>query len=159
MPVESNFDMAALKKYAESKKDDFIEAAVEAYKITCIEAVRRAKQTNTYKDQTHRLRSSIGCVLYHDGVEVYNYFESTGGEAGGEGVQLGLTQARNLAELQGNKSIVAVLIAGAHYAVYVEAKGYDVLTGSTLRFTDDLKEEFSNIQKAFKEHVKGKFNL
>jgi len=159
MPVESNFDMAALKKYAESKKDDFIEAAVEAYKITCIEAVRRAKQTNTYKDQTHRLRSSIGCVLYHDGVEVYNYFESTGGEAGGEGVQLGLTQARNLAELQGNKSIVAVLIAGAHYAVYVEAKGYDVLTGSTLRFTEDLKEEFSNIQKAFKEHVKGKFNL
>lgn len=159
MPVESNFDMAALKKYAESKKDDFIEAAVEAYKITCIEAVRRAKQTNTYKDQTHRLRSSIGCVLYHDGVEVYNYFESTGGEAGGEGVQLGLTQARNLAELQGNKSIVAVLIAGAHYAVYVEAKGYDVLTGSTLRFTDDLKEEFSKIQKAFKEHVKGKFNL
>jgi len=159
MPVESNFDMAALKKYAESKKDDFIEAAVEAYKITCIEAVRRAKQTNTYKDQTHRLRSSIGCVLYHDGVEVYNYFESTGGEAGGEGVQLGLTQARNLAELQGNKSIVAVLIAGAHYAVYVEAKGYDVLTGSTLRFTDDLKEEFSKTQKAFKEHVKGKFNL
>lgn len=159
MGMESNFDISALRKYAESKKDDFVEAALEAYKLTCISMVKRAKQTDTYKDQTHKLRSSIGCVLYHDGVEVFNYFESTGGEMGGKGVQEGLMQARLVAEQQGNKSIVAVVVAGADYALYVESKGYDVLTGSTLRFSSELKAEFDNVKNAFKDHIKGKFEL
>lgn len=159
MPVKSNLDMSALRKYAESKKEAFTEAALEAYKIACIKMVQRAKQTNTYKDQTHKLRSSIGCVIYYNGKEVYNYFESTGGEKGGEGVQEGLAYARIIAGQQGNKTIVSVMVAGAKYALYVEAKGYDVLTGSSRKFNDDLKIEFDNVINAFKKHIQEKFNI
>jgi hypothetical protein len=173
MGIQSNFDMSALRRYAYEQKDKFVEAALEAYRLACIQMVDRAKQTNTYQDQTHKLRSSIGCVLYHNGVEVFNYFESTGGEKGGEGVQQGIAYARSIAEQQGNKTIVAVVVAGAEYALYVEAghnmkkkdgtkiyvTGQDVLTGSTRQFSSDLKVEFDNVKNAFKEHVKGKFDL
>jgi hypothetical protein len=159
MGIQSNFDMSALRRYAYKQKDKFVEAALEAYKLACIKMVDRAKQTKTYQDQTHKLRSSIGCVLYHNGVEVYNYFESTGGEKGGEGVQQGLAYAKSVAEQQGDKTIVAVVVAGADYALYVESKGYDVLTGSTRQFSSDLKVEFDNVKNAFKEHVKGKLDL
>lgn len=159
MGIEANFNMDALRKYAYEKKDEFIEAALEAYKLACIKMVQRAKQTNTYQDQTHKLRSSIGCVLYHNGAEVFNYFESTGGEKGGDGVQEGLACARSVAEQQGNKAIVAVVVAGADYALYVEAKGYDVLTGSKRQFHDDLKSEFDNVKSAFNDHIRDKFNI
>jgi len=159
MPIQPDFDMSALRKYAESKKEEFAEAALEAYKIACIKMVQRAKQTNTYKDQTHKLRSSIGCVIYYNGKEVYNYFESTGGEKGGEGVQEGLAYARSIAGQQDDKIIVSVMVAGAEYALYVEAKGYDVLTGSTRQFSDDLNIEFDNVINAFKEHIQEKFNI
>lgn len=159
MGIQSNLNMTALRKYAESKMDAFVEAAIEAYKLACIAMVTRAKQVNTYKDQTHKLRSSIGCVLYRDGVEVFNYFESTGGELGGDGVQSGLAQARLTAEQQGDKAIVAVAVAGAEYALYVEAKGYDVLTGSTRGFANDLKTEFENITTAFSKNISEHFNI
>lgn len=158
MGIESNFNMSAIREYAYSKRDKFEEAALEAYKFACIEMVKRAKQTNTYQDQTHKLRSSIGCVLYHNGVEVFNYFESTGGEMGGEGAQDGLMKARLVAEQQGDKTIVSVVVAGADYALYVESKGYDVLTGSTRQFSADLKAEFQNVKDAFKSHIEGKIN-
>lgn len=158
MGIQSNFGMAALRKYAQSKKDKFVESSLEAYKTACIKMVQRAKQTNTYEDQTHALRSSIGCVLYHNGVEVYNYFESTGGTGGEEGAQKGLSKARGVAENEGDKAIVAVVVAGMDYALYVESKGYDVLTGSTRQFGSDLKAEFQNVKDAFKEHLEGKIN-
>jgi len=159
MGIEANFDLQAVRKYVESKKDAFVEAALEAYKLTCIAMVKRAKETDTYKDQTHKLRSSIGCVLYHDGVEVFNYFESTGGEMGGEGVQEGLAHARLVAEQQVDKTIVAVVVAGADYALYVESNGFDVLTGSTYGFSSDLKREFKDIMDAFSDNVREHFNI
>ena len=51
------------------------------------------------------------------------------------------------------------MVAGAEYALYVEAKGYDVLTGSTRQFSDDLKIEFDNVINVFKEHIQEKFNI
>lgn len=158
MAIQSNVDMSALRKYAHSKRNLFEEAVFEAYKTACIKLVQRAKQTNTYMDQTHALRSSIGCVIYHKGVEVYNYFESTGGEGGAEGVQNGLSEARRIAEQQGDKTFVAVAVAGMHYAIYVESRGYDVLTGSTRQFTSDLNSELRNVKSAFKSHIEGVVN-
>lgn len=154
MGVKPQFDMSAIRKYAQSKRDEFIQAALEAYKLTCIEIVNRAKSVDTYKDQTHALRSSIGCVVYHNGVEVFNYFEANGGENGTGGVNTGLEFARSIADVDTDKEIVAVIVAGMEYAIYVEAKGFDVLTGSTLRFEDNLKAEFQNLKDGFVEHLK-----
>ncbi len=159
MGIQAKFNMDAIRKYAHSKKPEFEKATLEAYKMACIKMVDRAKRTNTYQDQTHKLRSSIGCVLYFNGKEVFNYFESTGGEKGGEGVQEGLVYARSIVKSAKTKGIVAVVVAGADYARYVESKGYDVLKGSTQRFADDLKVEFNNVKNEFKKHIKSKSGL
>lgn len=159
MGVEVNFDMDAIRKYAYSKLAEWEEVMIQAYKTACVEMVKRAKQTNTYKDQTSKLRSSIGCVLYHNGIEVFNYFQSEGGEMGEHGVARGLSFARNKAEESGDQLLVAVVVAGAEYACYVEAKGLDVLTGSSYGFEADLQTQIEMGIDAFKEHITDKFGL
>ena len=99
---------------------------------------------DTYKDQTHRLRSSLGYVIYKDGQQVASNFQSTGGEKGDEGVQIGIRKAAEAAA--GIPGIVAVVVAGADYASYVEAKGFDVLTGSALQLQQLFEAELKNLQ-------------
>lgn len=159
MGIQANFDMNAIRRYAYSKLNEWEEVMIQAYKMACIEMVKRAKQTNTYQDQTSKLRSSVGCVLYHKGVEVFNYFESEGGAMGEQGVSQGLSFARSKAEESGDHFLVAVIVAGAEYARYVEAKGLDVLTGSSYGFEDDLKAQIDIGIDAFKEHIVDKFGL
>lgn len=153
MGIQANFDMSAIRAYAYSKHDELMEALMEAMKTACIKMVKRAKQTNTYKDQTHKLRSSIGCVLYHNGLEVFNYFEDTGGEMGIDGVNQGLAFARKKAGEEAGHAMVAVVVAGAEYARYVEHKGFDVLTGSSYEFEADIGNEIREVMGAFKKHV------
>lgn len=159
MGIQANFDIEAIRRYAYSKLNEWEEVMIQAYKAACIEMVNRAKQTNTYQDQTGKLRSSIGCVLYHKGVEVFNYFESEGGEIGEQGVAQGLSFARNKAEESGDRLLVAVIVAGAEYASYVEAKGFDVITGSSYGFENELRAQIERGIDAFKEHISDKFGL
>lgn len=159
MGIQANFDIDAIRRYAYSQINKWEDIMIQAYKTASIEMVKRAKQTNTYKDQTSKLRSSIGCVLYYKGVEVFNYFESEGGEMGEQGVTSGLAFAKRKAEESGDHLLVAVIVAGAEYARYVEAKGLDVLTGSSYGFETDLMTQIELGVDAFKEHISDKFGL
>ena len=145
MPVTPSFDPDAIRRAVYARVDAVEETIVEAYKVAALKMVRRAKQTNTYKDQTHKLRSSIGCVVFHRGREVYNYFESEGGEKGSEGVSEGLAYARRVASEAGERAVIAVIVA--------EARGYDVITGSTYGFPDDLQEEMGLIADGLKQQL------
>jgi hypothetical protein len=140
MGIKANFNSCDLRNYTHSKVNEWTETMLFACKEACTKMVARAKQTNTYQDQTGALRSSIGYVLYHNGMEVASNFESTGGEQGNEGAQKGLSYARSMAEKYGSSGMVAVVVAGMDYALYMESKGQDVLTGSTRQFADDLSE-------------------
>lgn len=159
MRIDAQSNISDLYDYAYEKFDKLEISLVEAFKVACIEMVIRAKQTKTYTDQTHKLRSSIGCVLYYRGEEIYNYFESTGGEKGEEGIRQGLIFARKKAEEKANKTIVAVVVAGAEYARYVEKNGFDVLTGSSHRFADDLRKEVEAVMSAFFRQLKNDFGI
>lgn len=153
MPIAPAFDPASISRAIYARADAVEEALVEAYKVAALKMVRRAKQTNTYKDQTHKLRSSIGCVVYHRGQEVYNYFESEGGELGSDGASEGLAYARSVVSEAGDHVIIAVIVAGAHYALYVEANGYDVITGSTYDFPADLRAEMELMAEGLKQQL------
>lgn len=159
MGIESNFNMSAMRKYADSKRDEFEEAALEAYKFACIEMVKRAKQGKEYITQTGALISSTGYVLYHNGIEVSTLFESNGGDNGGIGVQKGLAAARAVADQYKDKTFVAVVVAGMDYALYVESKGKDVLTGSTRGFAADLKEGIDDVKNALASNIKEHFGI
>lgn len=127
-----------------------------------LEAVSQAQKVNTYKDQTTALRNSIGCLVYVKGKLLYSSFgdEAVGVVAdgkhdrSGEGKTGGKDLAEEVAQEDLDKGIVAVLVAGMKYAKYVEDRGLDVLTGSTLRIEDDLNERLEVTIQDFLNRIK-----
>ena len=135
-----NIDLSAAINELNKVKQQAPAMIIQAIETACVEVVRKARLLDTYKDQTHRLRSSLGYVIYKDGQQVASNFQSTGGEKGDEGVRIGQHEAA-----AGIPGIVAVVVAGADYASYVEAKGFDVLTGSALQLQQLFEAELRNL--------------
>ena len=77
-----------------------------------------------FRSQTGNLRSSIGYIIARDGNILKENIE---------GKSEGRTQAKKIAEevlKESKKGFVLICVAGMEYAVAVESKGYDVITGS-----------------------------
>lgn len=110
---------ASLKRYIESNEDNMISVLHRIGQ----EAVNWARENGSYTDRTGNLRNSIGYMIFRDGEEIG--FE-------------GMTQAasnKNIVQMLARDSIpkqgyALVVFAGMEYGVYVEAKGYIVLTGA-----------------------------
>jgi hypothetical protein len=94
--------------------------------------------SSSFANWTTRLRNSIGYVVSRDGVVKKSDFDSYGisGEASAEGKALGLQYATEIASQTQGYALICV--AGADYGLYVEAKGYDVITGSVLTLKQEL---------------------
>lgn len=107
--------------------DSFVEKIVnfyvEAYDNAGMAIVNHAKQNGSYQDRTKDLRNSVGYVVAVDGLIV-----RSGGFVG-EGGKVGLAVAK---ELISKVDIALVVVAGKHYARFVEAKNFNVLTSSEL---------------------------
>ena len=84
-----------------------------------------ARATKTYQDVTGRLSASIGYGLVLNGTIV-----RTGGFLGGEGEEEGMVALQKAAFDVSSDTLTLVLVAGMHYALYVERKGYSVLDGA-----------------------------
>jgi hypothetical protein len=132
-----------------------------AFQMACKETVTWAKQNHEYKQQSGALNSSTGFQLYKDGSLVDSYFaQSQGGDdpegAKAKGVAAGqkVTEQR-AAELGAH--ICAVIVAGMPYAIHVESKGYDVLTGAEKQFPKIL-EKYMNEAFAESEGLSYKIN-
>lgn len=105
-----------------------------------------------FTDQTGNLRSSIGYVVFRNGVAIHRSYEAV--QSGGEGVRAGM----ELAEKVGAKyksGLALVVTAGMDYALCLEARGRDVLTSAEMlakwelpRMTAELK---NSITKAMKQ--------
>lgn len=107
--------------------------------------VSDARSDGSYTDQTGNLRSSIGYVILKDGVQL----ELSGFEVkkeGAEGSQRGKALADQIAT-DYPRGFVLIVVAGMEYAAAVEAKGYDVLTMSSLKAASDLKKAMQRIQQ------------
>lgn len=94
--------------------------------------------TPSFTNRTTRLRNSIGYVVSRNGKVEKSDFESyaPSGSADQEGRTLGRQFATEIA--QGIKGYALVCVAGAPYGLFVEAKGYDVITGSVLTLKQEL---------------------
>lgn len=127
--IKAKFDIDKLFAGVYEKVEVITDSVIEALQMACLEVTNNAKALNTYKDQTHYLRSSIGFVVFDHGEKIAETFTSTGGERGSQGVEEGKRMAEEAAAQYPN-DIVAVIVAAADYALFVESKGYDVITGS-----------------------------
>ena len=131
----------AFERYLKEQKDiEFRKFVInelnEAGKVFIQDA--RTNQTDTFENRTTRLRNSIGYVVSHNGKIEISDFESfaVSGVADEEGRTLGRQYATEIAQqIQG---YALVCVSGADYGLYVEAKGYDVITGSVLKLEQEL---------------------
>jgi hypothetical protein len=118
--------------------DRFIEAEVERLKTALVynlcaigeQVLNAARLTNSYKDQTGNLRSSIGYVVSMNG-EIVQMSSFDVVKEGGDGAKGGKAYALQLVK-DFPQGIVLIVVAGMNYASYVSAKGYDVLDSSEL---------------------------
>lgn len=155
MGIVANFDIDKIFGEIESKVAPVIEQAIaDAFELAMLDCVKAAKSTNTYKDQTNHLRSSIGYQLYNRGQLVSENFSKAGtgteGDASGSGMQKGREVAQEAAKLW-PQDIIGVVVAGADYALYVESRGYDVITGSSQQLKTILQERMREVFEGLNE--------
>jgi len=130
---------------------------IRAFQIACKETVIWAKQNHEYTQQSGALNSSTGFQLYKDGALIESYFEQSqvGDDREGakaKGVESGQkASAQRASELGAH--VCGIIVAGMPYAIYVESKGFDVLTGAEKQFPAILdkwmKEAFSDSGMSF----------
>lgn len=139
MAIKGKFNLDAIFQELEVRLHPIIiQAVTEAFEMACLEVVKQAKSLDTYQDQTNQLRSSIGYQIYNQGVLVTDYFQADGkgdGSGSSQGVARGKMVAAEAAREYSN-DVVGVIVAGADYALYVESKGYDVISGPASRLTE-----------------------
>ena len=88
------------------------------------------RETNSYKDRTGNLRSSLGYVIVLDGkIKYQSDFEVV--MQGDSGAKSGIQYAKEVAR-QFPEGIVLIVVAGMNYASFVSATGRDVLDSAEL---------------------------
>ena len=115
----------------------------------CVKVAREISPEAGFTDQTGNLRSSIGYVVFINGIAVHESYEVVKG--GTEGANEGSSLAKKIGGKY-NNGISLVVTAGMSYAVAVESRGKDVLTSAEIYAKQELprmiKELKANINKA-----------
>lgn len=149
MPITPNFTQADIKARFDRLIDKIEIRQIKRLQYLGERCVEMARNNGDYTDQTSNLRSSVGYMVFKNGVAVHEGYELTG-----EGLE-GLFAGKQLAKKAGAKyrnGICLVVTAGMHYALMVESNGRDVLTSAELFAKQEapkmLAELVANIRKA-----------
>jgi hypothetical protein len=141
LQIIPGFKMSDIDQDLSEFISDMENDAVNALKGTIRELVDRARaktrEEKGFGNITWNLRESIGGVVVKNHAIVDTYFPPIG--KGPEGRRKGIAFAEEMALLQDDGQIMAVFVAGEQYGVLVEAKGRDVITGSSLKFESTFK--------------------
>lgn len=108
-----------LRKYIERDTENII---LVLHKIGQ-EAVNWARENGSYTDRTGNLRNSIGYIIFQNGEEI----DSFGNAPAQANKDVVIRLVRNRIP---KKGLALVVFAGMEYGIYVEAKGYIVLSGA-----------------------------
>lgn len=128
----------AIERMVEAKAQAVNGAIIDALRMLGTECVNVIRNQGNYKDQTGNLRSSTGFMIVANGQEVSrSNFEVV--EKGYEGSERGKKIVAEVAK-QFPTDIVLVVVAGMKYGIYVERKGYDVLTSGQLFAKKGVKQ-------------------
>lgn len=155
MPIEPKFKQADVKARVDKFIDVIVKRQIERMQMLgemCVTHARSVPASTGFTDDTGNLRSSMGYMVFVDGVAVHESYDQV--KEGSEGVKTG----KNLAYKWGEKyknGVCLVVTAGMNYAIHLEAKGRDVLTSAELLAKKELPamvaELKKNIDKALTE--------
>lgn len=108
-----------LREYIERDKENII---LVLHRIGQ-EAVNWARENGSYTDRTGNLRNSIGYIIFQNGEEI----DSFGNAPAQANKDVVIRLVRNRIPKSG---LALVVFAGMEYGIYVEARGYTVLSGA-----------------------------
>lgn len=131
MALKSNFNVNDFEKIFKEKQREIENKIIRILRYVGELAVNEAKLNGNYKDHTANLRNSIGYVVAVDGKIIDEDFSLTAKGVKPDSnnpTKYGKTLAYEVAK--GKNGISLVVVAGMRYAVYVEAKGRNVLTSA-----------------------------
>lgn len=130
MGIKQITPASEIDRYIEQQVERIIKAAIYNLQFIGERCLNAARETNSYKDRTGNLRSSLGYVIVRDGKIVYQSdFEVV--LQGDTGAKSGIQYAKEVAR-QFSEGIVLIVVAGMNYASYVSATGRDVLDSAEL---------------------------
>lgn len=152
MGITANFNPNEIDEIFRELLNETERQIIETLHHVGEEAVKlsRLPHAKDWQDQTGNLRSSVGYTIFKDGKPLNANFQAVGN--GSEGI----AQGEKLAAEVGSKTqgYALVVVAGMKYAVYVESKGRDVLTGAEAyakqQVARELADMVTNIKNAFK---------
>lgn len=133
MPIRQLTPMSEIEKYTKQQLERLRLVVVRNLAYIGEKCVNAARSTDSYKDQTGNLRSSIGYVIVEDG-NIINMSDFTASDKGTDRVTGQKTGKSYIKELAAKfpRGYCLIVVAGMNYACYVSAKGFDVLDGSEL---------------------------
>lgn len=138
MGFKAAFTMNDVKAHMDKAKQGFEDSLLDEFRRTGEQFIADARNIRTYQDQTGNLRSSIGYALFKDGQMLEQTFP------GGDVTCSGGTLAKWVANSY-KRGYLLVVVAGMFYAQYVEAKSYDVLTGSSYAAETNIKARVAKL--------------
>lgn len=130
MPITQRTKPVDIRKTIEQEIARRRAALVRSMAYIGEQAVNQMRSAGKYKDQTGNLRSSTGYLVIMDG-KVVSESEFQTVKDGADGSKSGKKFAEEVAR-QHPTGIVLVVVAGMSYAVYVNAKGLDVIDSGEL---------------------------
>ena len=130
MPIRQITPMSEIDRYTEQRLRGLEQAVIRTLTYCGEVCLNVARSTNSYKDQTGNLRSSIGYVVAVDG-RIVNQSDFETVKKGGNGSKQGAAFAKQLVR-RFPKGVCLIVVAGMDYAVHVKNRGYDVLDSSEL---------------------------
>lgn len=121
--VHPTYKMASVAHYVNQFSLTWDKKVLKVLQKVGEDFVDRARSKSTYRDRTGNLRSSIGFTVYKDGYKIFSDYQGT---------SIGQTKAKNATfqAMHFPTGFVLIGVAGMEYAQYVEAKHYDVISGS-----------------------------
>ena len=138
MGIKCKTSSAEIEEYFDQRVKAIRQAQINNLVYVGEAAVKEARESGRYKDQTGNLRSSIGyCVLDNGKVIKESSFDVARGVwkddkgrkhpySGDAGSSEGREFLHTLIS-EHSKGLALIIVAGMNYAAYVEAKNYNVL--------------------------------
>ncbi|HPB87826.1 MAG TPA: hypothetical protein PLP59_09915 [Thermotogota bacterium] len=131
MPTSDNGHWNRTPKQLADKLREKLKNSEEAIVLTLHrigqEAVNWARDNGTYMDHTGNLRNSIGYAIYKDR-RLIDWVHDDGGHS--QAHSNAITARTLFEQAVPDNGYACVVFAGMEYGIYVEAKGYTVLSGS-----------------------------
>ena len=151
MGIKANFTRQDIEKRFNAFLNEVERKQIARLKMLgemCVKHARDIPPSQGFQDQTGNLRSSIGYMVFKDGVAVHGAYNQV--MQGSEGTKTGEALARKVGEA--SKGICLVVTAGMNYALHVESTGRDVITSAEHLAQRELprmlEELVSNIEHA-----------